>query len=254
MSIEFALIGTGLGLGLRHGIDWDHIAAITDITGTEPDRRKAVLLGSLYASGHALVVIVLGLIALLLGSTLPEGLDAAMEVVVGITLIALGLWLLYTIWRHGAEYRLRSRWMLLFAGVGRLVTWMRSRLPYEHRHHHIAADHEHDHRHEGYGVRAALSVGMLHGVGAETGSQVLLFAAAAGATSNASGTALLIAFVVGLMLSNSAITLGSVMGLWGSRSNRIAYIGIGLFAAVFSLVVGTLFLLSRSAILPPLLS
>jgi hypothetical protein len=25
---------TGLALGLRHGIDWDHIAAITDITST----------------------------------------------------------------------------------------------------------------------------------------------------------------------------------------------------------------------------
>jgi len=32
-----ALIATGLGLGLRHGIDWDHIAAITDITGTMDD-------------------------------------------------------------------------------------------------------------------------------------------------------------------------------------------------------------------------
>ncbi|MBA2757262.1 MAG: hypothetical protein H0U37_07445, partial [Chloroflexi bacterium] len=25
---------TGLVLGIRHGIDWDHIAAITDITST----------------------------------------------------------------------------------------------------------------------------------------------------------------------------------------------------------------------------
>ncbi len=28
------LLGTALVLGIRHGIDWDHIAAITDITST----------------------------------------------------------------------------------------------------------------------------------------------------------------------------------------------------------------------------
>ena len=40
-----AIVGGALALGIRHGIDWDHIAAITDITSTsstpvEPvDRR-----------------------------------------------------------------------------------------------------------------------------------------------------------------------------------------------------------------------
>jgi hypothetical protein len=29
----FSLLPLGFSLGLRHGIDWDHIAAITDITG-----------------------------------------------------------------------------------------------------------------------------------------------------------------------------------------------------------------------------
>src|SRR2546425_8679159 len=31
---SFGLIGAALALGFRHGIDWDHIAAITDITST----------------------------------------------------------------------------------------------------------------------------------------------------------------------------------------------------------------------------
>ena len=30
--------------GFRHGIDWDHIAAITDITGSQDDRRSAIVL------------------------------------------------------------------------------------------------------------------------------------------------------------------------------------------------------------------
>ena len=78
MSIELGLIGTGLGLGLRHGVDWDHIAAITDVTGTQPERLKALRLGTLYALGHASVVVALGLAALWAGSTLPDSMDAAM--------------------------------------------------------------------------------------------------------------------------------------------------------------------------------
>jgi high-affinity nickel-transport protein len=90
-------------------------------------------------------------------------------------------------------------------------------------------------------------------VGAETGSQVLLFAAAAGATSTLSGTLLLVAFVVGLLVSNSAITLGSVLGFSGSRTHRIAYVGLGVVTAVFSLTVGTIFLLARASVLPSIL-
>ena len=30
----FGVLVTGFVLGIRHGIDWDHIAAITDITST----------------------------------------------------------------------------------------------------------------------------------------------------------------------------------------------------------------------------
>ena len=58
--------------GFRHGIDWDHIAAITDIAGSQDDRRSAMLFGTLYALGHALVVFLIGTAAILLGERLPE--------------------------------------------------------------------------------------------------------------------------------------------------------------------------------------
>ena len=249
MSIELALIGTGLGLGLRHGVDWDHIAAITDVTGTQPERAKALRLGTLYALGHASVVVALGLAALWAGSTLPESLNAAMEVIVGVTLISLGLWLVYSLLRDGADYRLRSRWMLVFAGVRRAGRWLDGKLTGRvHAHPHTAETRS------AYGGGTAYGIGAIHGVGAETGSQVLLFAAAAGATSNLSGTLLLVAFVVGLLVSNSAITLGSVLGFSGSRTHRIAYVGLGVVTAVFSLAVGTIFLLARGSVLPSILA
>src|SRR5438093_12836833 len=71
--------------GFRHGIDWDHIAAITDITSSQEERRQALLFGTLYALGHALVVFTLGMIAVVVGKKLPEGVDTAMTRVVGVT-------------------------------------------------------------------------------------------------------------------------------------------------------------------------
>jgi high-affinity nickel-transport protein len=62
---------TAFLFGFRHGIDWDHIAAITDITGSQDDRSQAFAFGTLYALGHALVVLVIGVAAIGLGERLP---------------------------------------------------------------------------------------------------------------------------------------------------------------------------------------
>ncbi|MEO6197623.1 MAG: hypothetical protein ABIP58_05875, partial [Dehalococcoidia bacterium] len=197
---SIGIISASLALGIRHGIDWDHIAAITDITSTaadvQPDgekwltggpalmltdeshhaightheeapvavatvaaapamaahpdihthaeaiegdddahhvvartsgvagftraQRPALLLGTLYALGHASVVIVLGLLAILARGFLPDWIDPIMERVVGVTLIILAGYLFYAIFRYfgaGEEFRMRSRWMLVFAGL-----------------------------------------------------------------------------------------------------------------------------------------
>ena len=91
------LLGSALVLGIRHGIDWDHIAAISDITSTttnveSADARvsasrvrfgaletRAVWLASLYALGHATVVAALGALALYFQTLLPEWIDPIME-------------------------------------------------------------------------------------------------------------------------------------------------------------------------------
>src|SRR5687767_4706149 len=39
----FGLISTALALGIRHGFDWDHLAAITDVTSTTATADAAEL-------------------------------------------------------------------------------------------------------------------------------------------------------------------------------------------------------------------
>ena len=297
-----ALLLTALVLGLRHGIDWDHLAAITDITSTtsaaeaaevehqeahehthahehehggleemrihieEPEphaphvpfpparrrpflqlERRPVLLGTLYALGHATVVVVIGAAALLIGAQLPDWVDPLMGRVVGLTLLLLGVWVfvsLYNYVRHGSAFRLRSRWMLVFDGVRygwrRFQAWL-------HGHEHVEPLEM-----SSYGPRTAFGVGMIHGIGAETATQVLFIAAIGGAGSIGLGIPMMLAFVVGLLISNTLIVLISASGFLASQGRRQLYVLVGALAGAFSLVIGAAFLFGVEDILPNL--
>jgi len=62
-------------------------------------------------------VFALGALALLVGAILPAWVDPILEKVVGVTLVLLGAWVLYSVVQYArgkGEFRMRSRWMLVF--------------------------------------------------------------------------------------------------------------------------------------------
>jgi hypothetical protein len=278
----FGLLVAGFWFGFRHGVDWDHIAAITDITGSQEERRRSMLFGTLYALGHALVVMGLGIVAIIAGDFLPEGVDTAMTRVVGVTLVLLGIYVVVSLVRHGRDFRLRSRWMLVFAGVRKGARWARERIRvgarggrgergeahtirgedeeveaalWHHGHHGRPGHHHHaipepDDAFMSYGRGTAFAVGMIHGVGAETPTQVLIFLAAAGAGGRLVGVLVLASFIVGLLASNSLITIGSAFGFLRASKNFPLYATVAVITAVFSLAIGILFLLGKDTALP----
>ncbi len=304
-AVNLGVLLTGLLLGIRHGIDWDHIAAITDITSTtaaagmadaahveqhrgvsghthahggEIEMRAhdagpggatlapslatrplvgrtrffsgqadAIRLGTLYALGHGAVVIALGLAAIAFGALLPEWLDPIMGRIVGLTLVALGLWVMYSIYRYaraGERFRLRSRWMLVFDGMR--YGWRRFQ----------ARVHGHEHveplEMSSYGAKTSFGVGMIHGVGAETGTQVLLIAAVGGASSAGLGVPMLFVFVIGLLISNFGIVVLSSVSFVSSQTRERLYVAVGAVAGIFSLAVGMIFLFGLDGSLPDL--
>jgi high-affinity nickel permease len=295
------LLATGLLLGFRHGFDWDHIAAITDITSTTAtaeagteiherahelaphahrhggeseasvhsvlaedgaatmaarplsrervvgQQRHAILLGTLYALGHAAVVAVLGLAALAFGALLPDWVDPIMGRIVGVTLLILGLWVFFSLYqyaRHGTEFRLRSRWMLVFDGGRYAWRRLQARL---HGHEHVDPIEM-----SSYGPKTAFGVGMIHGIGAETGSQVLIIAAVGGAAGQGLGVPMMLAFILGLLVSNSIVVLVTATGFVASQLRTRLYIAIGVAAGTFSVIVGLLFLIGAEGSLPDL--
>ena len=275
----FATTGLGVGLmvsafflGLRHGVDWDHIAAITDLSATQDSTRRGMLLGLLYALGHGLVVLVIGTVTIVAGKNLPDGIDAVFGRIVGVTLILLGLYVGWSLWVHRDGFRMQSRWMLVIGGVRRLIRRVRSGSVIEHEHRHAGhADvhhrrdevdpvespaHTHVHTHlpddlaADYGPRTSVAVGMLHGVGAETPTQVVTFLAAAQAGGVPAGMLVLVMFLVGLFVSNTAITIGATYGFKEAMQRPRVQLTLGAVTAVMSLVLGIFFVLGADAALP----
>jgi hypothetical protein len=81
---------------------------------------------------------------------------------------------------------------------------------------------------------------------------VLIFLAAAGAGGAGVGILVLLAFIVGLLASNSLITLGSAFGFLEASKNFAVYATVAVLTAIFSLVLGVIFLLDRADLLPSL--
>lgn len=233
-------------LGLRHGVDWDHIAAITDIVGSEDDRKKSFILSFFYIIGHASVVILFGLLAVLVGVRLPDWIDTIMEPFVGITLILLGVYLLVTLIRNGKNFRLKSRWIVLLKLVHKIVHLVKETVGHHHKHKEI--DYPEKYRHH-----TAFTIGVIHGIGAETPTQVLLFVTAAGVGGSLAGSIVVLAFVSGLVISNTFISLFSLTGYAKAKKNSNVYLLLGAAAGIFSLIVGLLFLLGSGSILPAIL-
>ena len=294
-AFHIGLVLTAFGFGFRHGIDWDHVAALTDITSSQDNSRRSMFLATLYALGHGLVVFTLGSAAIVFARELPRGVDTVMERFVGATLVLMAVYVAFALARHGRNFRMRSRWMLLFSGVGRSVRAVRrfssSRHTVEivhdhphplieahndaHEHEHILVavgsiagassikgTHRHAHRHfvkvpedpfANYRRNTAFGIGMIHGIGAETPTQLLLFLTAAGADGRGAGMLLLGCFVIGLLTSNTVLALAGTLGFLGASGNSALYIGVSVVTAAFSFVIGSIFLFGSANTLPLLL-
>lgn len=296
---------TALGLGLRHGIDWDHIAAIADLSSTTKDKKRGFALSMAYAVGHGAVVFALGTVAVLFGLAIPESLDEWMGRIVGVTLVALGGWILFELARKGKDFRLQSRWMLVingtFAGFRRVresVSGRQISVEHEHWHTHVddahttvhahdhahmeatvaapalaptgrtgslrrrlhGHDHSHSHRHDltlpnnpdaGYSHGTATGIGMLHGVGIESPTQIAIFVASTAAVGAGFGIMLLGMWVLGLIIANAFLALIASVGLLNAERSFPIYATLAVVLSIASIALGLLYIFGLD-ILPAL--
>ncbi len=230
-------------LGFRHGFDYDHIAAISDITSLETCRKRAMRMGLLYVLGHAATVALLAAAVILFQRSLPRSIDNWAERVVGLTLLILGLYVLGTLLREKTAYIPRSRAALLIDS-SRWVVWKIRKI--------LGVDDEPrpERRTGPYSRTSVFVIGVIHGLGAETPSQLLLFLLAANLGGLTRGFLGLGVFIAGLLVMNTLMT-ASAVGIFGLSATkpRVLRFVIGATAA-YSVVVGSIFLFGASSFLP----
>jgi len=275
VNLRLALLSAAV-LGFRHGLDYDHIAAISDISSVQLKARDAMRYGLLYVAGHATTVALLGSAAVVFRIALPAASDRWAERLVGLTLLVLGFYVLGTFFRpsslgsstHGHAHP-RTR-ITLLANAALWIYWRLSRIFGGTR---VEAPKVFK---DGYGTRSTFLVGVIHGLGAETPTQILLFLMAANLGGTAAGLLGLLMFIVGLLVMNT-LMCGVAAGLF-SADKVLAWLspagsqnpfsralgsvvsavrphalgGLTLLTSAYSIVVGAIFLVGSAGKLPSL--
>src|SRR4030081_3731598 len=162
-SLQLALLSAAI-LGFRPGFDYDHIAAISDITSVQITRRRGMQLGLLYALGHAAMVAALGSAVIVFQLSLPHGVDRIAERLVGFTLLILGVYVLGSLFKGNPAPRSRFHVM---AGA---LRWIHSQLQGYWDDHEVPRPVD---KNWNYSSKSVLMIVVVHGLGAETPSQLI---------------------------------------------------------------------------------
>jgi high-affinity nickel permease len=243
-KILLALVSCAV-LGLRHGFDYDHLAAISDITAVQRSWKQGLRLGLTYAVGHAATVVLLGAAVIMLHLPLPARLDAWAERLIGVTLVLLGFLVIGNLLRRNHSHGAMESRIALLISSAQWAQWRVRRIfePHLRRPQRFQWN---------YSGGSVFLIGALHGLGAETPSQLLLFLLAASLGGPARGFLGLGAFALGLIVMNGIMTatLGGIFGASQHRPRLFRWVAIG--GAAYSFIVGIIFILGASGKLPPL--
>jgi ABC-type nickel/cobalt efflux system permease component RcnA len=90
----------GLGLGLRHALDTDHLAAVSTIVSERKNWFSSLLIGGLWGIGHTASLLLAGAAVILMRLDIGR-YEKPLEFCVALMLIGLGVNVLYKLWRGG---------------------------------------------------------------------------------------------------------------------------------------------------------
>jgi hypothetical protein len=90
MSLVSAAL-LGLGLGVKHAFEADHVAAVCALVARRGTVARAARAGALWGLGHGAVIIVAGTALVVTGARVPGPLAVALDAAVAVMLVGLGV-------------------------------------------------------------------------------------------------------------------------------------------------------------------
>lgn len=240
------MLGTALlawGLGLRHAVDADHIAAIDNVTRKlMQDGQRPVAVGFWFAVGHSAIIAIASVAIALTASALAQfgGLKdvggviaTAISALFLFAIAAMNLMILRSVWRAFAHVRAGGVYVeedldLLLSGRGPLSRLFRPMFRLVTQSWHMAP------------------LGFLFGLGFDTATEVAILGMSASQAANglSLGTVLVLPalFAVGMALVDTAdgvVMLGAYEWAFVKPIRKLYYnITITLISAMVAIVIG----------------
>jgi hypothetical protein len=228
----------GFILGLQHASDADHLVAVATILTRERRFVTGALIGTIWGLGHAVTLMLAGVIVICLNVRLPSQFSSAAELVVAAMIVALGV--------------LRVRDALRGVGTPPAAHLLADHdhggreAFHSHTHVHGPAVHAHPHVHPSRRLLAALQgartwaagraamVGAVHGLAGTAAVSLLVLSTI---TSPLGGVVYLAVFALGTMIGMTVLTAVLAwpvsLALRLRRAHRILAFTSGLGAIAF---------------------
>ena len=222
------VLGLGLFLGLKHATDADHIVAVTTFVSESRSLWRSCGIGIFWGIGHTLSLALAGLVVIVFKISIPKWLEARLEFLVAVMLIALGARVLIRTMRGRIELHGHPH---LHSGA----------ILHSHWHIHTGGE-QHAHDHTGWthiGLRPLL-VGMVHGA---AGSAALMLLVLSTIRSPLEAFVYIVVFGFGSVLGMLLISCLLALPLhWAKERLATSYKPIqmtaGLFSCLFGLYLG----------------
>jgi ABC-type nickel/cobalt efflux system permease component RcnA len=229
LSIIFILL-TGLGLGLGHSLDPDHVVAVSTLVCNNKSLRKSITSATIWGIGHSAVLLVIGLLVLTLRVVIPQTILKLFDCAAGVLLIILGIFVVKPL--------IAKR-----ISPPKITTYEHSHFhshPHSHTH-----EHDYENEHSRTHLHKSAITGAVQGLG---GSAALMLVTVSTVNSVVVGTAFIVLFGVGVILGMVGIAclVGSVIAYTASNLEKVhnlikaltgsASIVFGIVIIVYALV------------------
>lgn len=233
MELNFPLFA-GIIAAILHVISGpDHLAAVTPFA--IESKKKAWKVGLFWGVGHLLGMLSIGVLFLLFKDLIPiEKISKHSEQFVGIILIALGVWILFKIFKENKKHK---HVHIHIEGNPAI---------HKHSHQHNSEqNHNHKHPKLKQGIIASTSVGFIHGLAGI--AHFLLFLPVIGFESKFDSIKYIVGFGIGTLIAmiSFAMVIGRISDFSKKDHNDTFFKGIRLAGGLFAFVIGVYWTLAN---------